>query len=98
MTDDNWSMRFKRRHPRTWGFMAIVPLLFTTVVVCPICFLWDVVYEVPRMFRNFWDDLYHTIKGHVRWYRIAMSDVYANVWAAICGKQKSDSAKTEEGN
>lgn len=44
----NWSMRFKRRHPRTWGFMAIVPLLFTTVIVCPICFLWDIVYEIPK--------------------------------------------------
>lgn len=82
----NWSMRLRRRQPQIWGFVAIVPLLLTTVIVCPICFLWDVVYEIPRMFRNFWDDLYHTIKGHVNWYRITMSCVYADVWLAIRGR------------
>ena len=90
MTDDldkpNWSIRFKCRHPRTWGFIAVVPLLLVTVIVCPISFLWDVVYDIPRMLRNFWNDLYHTVRGHARWYRNEMSAVYAGVWNAIRGK------------
>ncbi len=82
----NWWLGFKRRHRRLWGVCAFPLLLLVTFVVMPISFLFDVLHDIPRMLRNLWNDLYHTTRGHVFWYRRLMSAVYADTWSAIRGR------------
>lgn len=78
------SDKFRTRRPRLWFAIALLPFLFIAFVITPLCVLLDTATDVPRMFKNFWNDLSVTVKSNwkrdFRLVREVWKQSFVNAW------------------
>ena len=87
---------FRKNHPRLWAVAILLPCLLVTVVVMPVCYLYDVVSDMPRVFCNLFGDLWCMFAERLGRHCRTTAEFWKAWFAALCGKDTTD--EKEGGN
>lgn len=82
--------RLRRSNTRSgelyWAFLVLPALVAVTVFIFPLVYLYEVIVEMPRVFRNFFSDFFGVFADEWRMEAKALGNGWKAWWQTLTGK------------